>query len=158
MKLNILFLFLSAVILFSNCKNNKQASDKPDTTKNADTLKDISELSYIEIYRILFTNNNGGFDAHGDLYGQDAVSSISFSEEKNACGATIFLSNNSSKDSIKLAVKASFNFPGNPTKEMIRAYTIKPAGKISIGTSKLCYNSKEYLIQRKIISAGFSVN
>jgi len=154
MKLNILFLFLSATILISSCKSDKKSPHKSTINTTENTLKDISELSYIEIYYLLFTNNNGGFDAHGDLYGQGAVSSLSFSEETSSCGKGLFISNNSSSNIITFALKASFNFPGNPNSEMVRAYTLKANEKISVGNSKLCYNGKEYIINREIISAG----
>ena len=138
----------------SSCKTDKKSSDKSTINTTENTLKDISELSYVETYYLLFTNNNGGFDAHGDLYGQDAVSNLSFSEETSSCGKGLFLFNNSSTSKITFALKASFNFPRNPNKEMIRAYTIKANEKISVGNSKLCYNGKEYAIKREIISAG----
>jgi len=154
MKLNILFLFLSVTILISSCKSDKKSPDKSTINTTENTLKDISELSYIEIYYLLFTKNNGGFDAHGDLYGQDAVSNLSFSKETSSCGKEVFLSNNSSTNTITFALKASFNFLGNPNNEMVRAYTIKANEKISIGNSILCYNGKEYILNREIISAG----
>ncbi len=157
MKFNNNYLFLVVAILFLGCKNDKTNSDQTDSNIADTNLKDISELSYIEIYRALFVDKNGGFDAHGDLYGQDAVSYLSFSEESSSCGNIMYLSN-TSKDSITLALKSSFNFPGNPNKEMLRAYQLPPAEKISIGNSKLCYNGKDYNIKKEITSAGFNSN
>ncbi|AXT20425.1 hypothetical protein D7030_04705 [Flavobacteriaceae bacterium AU392] len=153
MKLKLLFLPLCIFLLCINCKNNNQTSD--DTPQSA--LKNISELSYLEIYRALFVDNNGGFDAHGDLYGQEAVSYLSFSEEADVCGNIMYLSNTSNK-SITLALKSSFNFPGNPENEMLRAYVLPANEKISVGNSKFCYNGKEYNIKKEIISAGFETN
>ncbi len=158
MKLNPLYLFLFASIFLSSCKNDKSTTDKANSNISDNVLKDISELSYLEIYHALFSDGNGGFDAHGDLYGQDAVSYLSFSEESSSCGNVLYLSNTSSNDTITLALKASFNFPGNPNKEMLRAYVVIPNVKISVGNSKLCYNGKEYAIKREITSAGFSSN
>ncbi|PKV52565.1 hypothetical protein ATE84_4685 [Aquimarina sp. MAR_2010_214] len=157
MKSHNLYLFLFLAILCFNCKNNKANSDKTDSNIIDTNIKDISELSYIEIYRALFVDNNGGFDAHGDLYGQDAVSYLSFSEESGSCGNAIYLSS-TSNDSIVLALKSSFNFPGNPENEMLRAYILPPKEKISVGSSKFCYNGKEYNIKKEIISAGFGKN
>lgn len=157
MKLNIL-LILSFSVLFINCKNNNQSVDKIDIDNTKIPLKDISELSYMEVYYALFTDNNGGFDAHGDLYGQGEISNVSIIEENSTCGKTLFLSNNSSENEITLAIKASFNLPGNPTHDMLRAYKLKQNEKISIGNSVLCYNGKEYAIKREIVSAGISNN
>ncbi|WP_298902578.1 hypothetical protein [uncultured Psychroserpens sp.] len=157
MKLHNFYLFLVATIFFLGCKTDKTNSNDTDSNITDTKLKDISELSYIEIYRTLFVDGNGGFDAHGDLYGQDAISYLSFSEEPDSCGNIMYLLN-TSKDSITLALKSSFNFPGNPNKEMLRAYKIPPNKKISVGNSKLCYNGKDYNIKKEITSAGFNKN
>jgi len=155
MKLNILF--LSVTLLFASCKNEKHTADDTNLKTNSPTLKNISELSYLEIYHALYVDDNGGFDAHGDLYGQDAVSSLNINTDNSDCGNVLFLLNNSDK-SIVLAVKASFNLTGNPTNEMTRAYNIKPTDTLSLGNSVLCYDGKEYPIKRDIISAGFITN
>ena len=157
MKLNILYLFLAATVLFSSCKKEKQDSDDTNLKTISPTIKNISELSYLEVYHALFTDSNGGFDAHGDLYGQDAVSSLVINSENSNCGNALFLLNNSDK-LIVLAVKASFSLTGNPTNEMTRAYNIKPTDTISLGNSVLCYDGNEYPIKRDIISAGFTTN
>ncbi len=158
MKLKILFLFLLIISISFSCKTDKPASSDTESKTTEIPLKDISELSYLEIYHALFVNKNGGFDAHGDLYGQEAVSSISFITKKSSCGDSIFLQNDSTTQTITLAMKASFNFPGNPQHEMLRAYTLKPTEKVSIGNSKLCYNGKEYTLKKEIVSAGFTNN
>ncbi|WP_299111694.1 hypothetical protein [uncultured Winogradskyella sp.] len=153
MKLNSIC-FLVIAILCLGCKNDKTTSETLDSNITETNLKHISELSYMEIYRALFVDNNGGFDAHGDLYGQDALSFLSFSKEPGSCGNIIYVSN-TSNDVITLALKSSFSFPGNPNNEMLRAYKIAPNQKISVGNSKLCYNGKEYDIKKEITSAGF---
>ncbi|OUR91908.1 hypothetical protein A9Q87_08895 [Flavobacteriales bacterium 34_180_T64] len=157
MKLNSLLLFLAVTVLFAGCKNEKHTTGDTNLKTNSPALKNISELSYLEIYHALFVDDNGGFDAHGDLYGQDAVSSLIINSENNDCGNALFLLNNSDKP-IVLAVKASFSLTGNPVNEMTRAYTIKPTDTLSLGHSVLCYDGKEYPIKRDIISAGFSAN
>ena len=157
MKLNIFFLFLAVTVLFTSCKKEKQTAGDTNLETNSPTLKNISELSYLEIYHALYVDDNGGFDAHGDLYGQDAVSNLIINTENSACGKALFLLNNSDK-SIVLAVKASFNLIGNPNNEMTRAYNIKPTDTLSLGHSVLCYDGKEYPIKRDIISAGFITN
>lgn len=154
MKLNLLFLL--AVLWLFSCSNDKSASENTTTEENGTVSKDISELSYLEIYHLLFTNNDGGFDAHGDLYGQEAMSSVSFQEKADSCGNILMLNNQSIEDTVTVAVKANFNFPGNPTKEMTRAYAIEPSGQVFVGKSQLCYNDNTYTIQRSIISAGYT--
>jgi len=156
MKLTTLFFVFILSILFVNCDNKKQTTNEKVNTVSETTLKNISELTYIEIYKILFTDSNGGFDVHGDMYGQDALSNIIILEEVSQCGKALFISNNSGEKEITVAIEAGFNLPGNPNTKMIRAYIVKPGGKISIGNSKLCYNGKEYILNRKIISAGFN--
>ncbi|TSE10204.1 MULTISPECIES: hypothetical protein [Aquimarina] len=157
MKFYIIILCLLPFTIFTNCKSDKQNSDKINVNSTEKEQKDISELSYLEIYHQLFSNKSGGFDAHGDLYGQEAISNLSISEHPSDCGNVLFLSNTADKI-ITLAIEASFNFPGNPNATMVRAYTINPNEKISIGNSILCYDNKEYDIKREIISAGFTTN
>ena len=157
MKFNILTLFIAVTVLLISCKGEKSSSGDTNLETNSPTLKNISELSYLEIYHALFIDNNGGFDAHGDLYGQEAVSSLVINTKNSDCGSSLFLQNNSEK-SITLAVKASFSLTGNPNKEMTRAYIIKPTETLSLGNSVLCYDSKEYPIKRDIISAGFTTD
>ena len=153
MKHKLLIIFAFSLFV-TGCKNDKpSATDTPSITK--ELKKDISELSYLEIYYALFTDNNGGFDAHGDLYGQAAVSDLTINSKNSDCGNGLFLLNDSDK-SITLAVKASFNLSGNPVHEMTRAYTIKPTDTLSLGNSVLCYDGKKYSIKRDIISAGYS--
>lgn len=154
----LFFFFVSALLLTSSCKNDKKYTDENNVNATNITLKDVSELSFMEIYRALFTSNNGGIDVHGDLYGQEAVSSLTILEEDSSCGKALFIINNSDDKEITLAIEASFNLPGNPNTQIIRGYMVKPAKKVSIGNSILCYNSKEYIINRKVISAGFTTN
>lgn len=146
---NITLLLLLLAFGCKDAKSTKQTSPEP-------VVKDISELSYIEIYEALFADSNGGFDAHGDLYGQEAISHLSILGQASSCGDALVLTSRDTEKGITLAIKANFNFPGNPNAEMIRAYTIKPAERISIGNSKLCYGGKEYTVQREIVSAGFA--
>ncbi len=135
----------------------KETTSSKKTTGPENTAKDISELSYLEIYQALFTDGNGGFDAHGDLYGQEATSELVIENGPDpACGEALSLRSKETEREITLAVRANFDLPGNPHTEMLRAYTIKPTETISIGTSKLCYNGKEYAVQREIVSAGFT--
>ena len=147
---------LVVILLICSCKDQKSSKQTSDITENP--MKDISELTYIEIYQTLFTDNNGGFDAHGDLYGTEAMPHLLIQKNiGSSCGDALLVSATSDAESeMNLAIRASFDFPGNQHKEMLRAYSIKPAEKISIGDSKLCYGGKEYDISREIVSAGFT--
>lgn len=143
MKLKISICSTILCLFLIGCKTDKK-SDK----------KDISEFTYMEIYHKLFNDKTGGFDAHGDLYGQGAKKSISIHKEAGKCGDNLFVFNNSNK-AIQFAIEATFNFPGNSIKRIVRAYKIKPADKLPVGATILCHNNKEYIIKREIISAGF---
>lgn len=151
-----LVLCLAFTVFLIGCKDVKSSSDKSSLNPPENVLKDISELTYLEIYHELFQDNNGGFDVHADMFGQGATSKLKIEGVNSSCGKALFLSSIVINDEISLAVKASFRFSGNPTNELIRAYKVKPAEKISIGHSKLCYNNEEYEIKREIISAGFT--
>ena len=155
MKLKILLVAVTFSLVFVSCKDGEKS--KETLPKQAETtLKNVNELSYIETYHVIFKDKSGGMDAHGDLYGQAANSNLKIENStiKSDCGDTLLLISDSDKE-IELAIKATFKLADNPTKEFIRAYVIKPTEKMVIGTSKVCYNGKEYQITREIISAGF---
>lgn len=152
MKLNTLLFVFCFSFFFINC-NDKNANKLNIPEEN--TLKDISELTYVEIYHQLFTKESGGVDMHGEMFGQEAVSSLKFSNENSSCGEALFITNSDSVRPVSLAIKASFSFPGNTIKEISRIYFLKPTEKLPIGHSLMCYNGKEYIINRDIISAGF---
>ena len=155
MKFKILFVVVTFSLVFSSCKDGKKSKDTLPKQTEA-TLKNINELSYIETYRVIFKNKSGGMDAHGDLYGQAAVSNLKIEKltKKPDCGDSLVLVSDSDAE-IELAIKATFKLEDNPTKEFIRAYIIKPTEQIAIGTTKVCYNGKEYQVTREIVSAGF---
>jgi len=155
MKFKILIAAVTFSLVFTSCKDVEKP--KEINSKQAETtLKNVNELTYIEMYHVIFKDKSGGMDAHGDLYGQAAISNLKIENAalKSNCGNTLLLVSDSAAK-IELAIKATFKFADNPTKEFIRAYTINPTEKITIGTSKVCYNGKEYQITREIISAGF---
>ena len=155
MKFKILIVAVTFSFMFSSCKDGVK-SKETNSTQSETTLKNVNELTYIETYHVLFKDKSGGMDAHGDLYGQAAVSNLKIEKAttKSDCGKSLLLVSNSNQE-IELAIKATFKLANNPTKEFIRAYVIKPTEKIVVGTSKVCYNGKEYQITREIISAGF---
>lgn len=155
MKFKILIAAVTFFLVFVSCKNGEKPKETNPKQVEA-TLKNVNELTYIEIYHVLFKDKSGGMDAHGDLYGQAAISNLKIenSTTKPDCGESLLLVSDSNQE-IELAIKATFKFADNPTKEFIRAYSIKPTEKMNIGTSKVCYDGKEYQITREIISAGF---
>jgi hypothetical protein len=155
MKFKTLITVATFSLVFLSCKDGEKSKDiLPKQSET--TLKNINELSYIETYRVLFKKNSGGMDAHGDLYGQAAISNLKIENStiKSDCGDSLLLVSDSNA-TIELAIKATFKLEDNPTKEFIRAYIIKPTEKIAIGTTKVCYNGKEYQVTREIVSAGF---
>lgn len=155
MKFKILMAVLTFSLVFVSCKDGEK-SKETNSNQAETTLKNVNELTYIEMYHVVFKDKSGGMDAHGDLYGQAAISSLKIETAtvKLDCGNSLLLVSDSDTK-IELAIKATFKFEDNPTKQFIRAYTINPTEKITIGTSKVCYNGKEYQITREIISAGF---
>ncbi|WP_133248394.1 hypothetical protein [Flagellimonas aquimarina] len=147
--------FLSFLFLFISCKDGKKETsiDKIETEQEA---KDISELSYQEIFYLLHDEDEYGVDYHGEVFGQDASKKISLiSTSSNTCGDKVVLQSSEGQLNITAAVKVSFSFPGNSSQEIHRLYTVKPGETVPVGNSKLCYNGSEYLIQREVVSAGF---
>ncbi len=146
---------LLVFLLFLSCKKGKRETINDDAKTEIKT-KDISELSYQEIFYLLHEENEYGIDYHGEVFGQDASKKVSLINlDPNACGNGVALQSTEGEMTIKTAVKVTFSFPGNPAKEIHRLYTVKPKETIPVGNSKLCYNGSEYIIQREVVSAGY---
>ncbi|RDY59762.1 hypothetical protein [Flagellimonas nanhaiensis] len=146
---------LILILLFVSCKNNKKEVVSDDS-KTEQTLKDISELSYQEIFYLLHSEEEYGIDYHGEAFGQDASHKVILVNlASDGCGNGVALRSTEDKMTLQAAVKISFRFLGNPANEMYRLYSVKPEETIPVGHSKLCYNGSEYIIQREIVSAGF---
>ena len=95
-------------------------------------------------------------DALGAVH-EDAVADVTLGlKDKTECGDAVWLSSAHSDENIKVAVRTTFNLPGNPANEMFRAYVVKPGESLPVGHNLLCYQGKEYQINREIASAGFT--
>ena len=149
-------LVILSILNFYSCKQENKANPA-SVGEEQETPKNISELTYPEIFFLLHDEDEYGMDVHGDLFGQDAVGDISLVVGDNTqCGDAIFIKSSHSSENIKVAVKTTFNFPGNPANEIFRAYVIKPGESLPVGHSLLCYQGTEYPINREIASAGFT--
>ena len=155
-KIYLLFILTLALTCFA-CKQEKKAVEHIDTEITEDTLRDISELSYIDIFYLLHKEEEYGMDVHGDMFGQEAIPSVSLITSGSAdCGDAISITNSHPSNEITAAVRTTFSFPGNPANEMFRAYVVKPGETTPVGHSMLCYKGTEYQIDREIVSAGFT--
>ena len=152
-----LLLILLFSLLGTSCKEGKKPDRQIDSEISETPLKDISELTYIEIFYLLHQEDEYGMDVHGDMFGQEAMNDVNLVNDGSTdCGNAISINNSHNSDNIKVAVKTTFKFPGNPANEMFRAYVIKPGETAPVGHSKLCYKGAEYDINREIVSAGFT--
>ncbi|UCD61744.1 MAG: hypothetical protein JSV59_04025 [Flavobacteriaceae bacterium] len=145
------------VLLTLACKQKRNSTQADDPKNPLDTIKDISELTYPEIFYLLHNEEEYGMDVHGDLFGQEAIADVElFVSSKSECGDALSLTSSHSSQNIKAAVRTSFNFPGNPANEMFRAYIVKPEEIVPVGHTRLCYKNREYEINREVVSAGFT--
>ena len=150
----LILAFFPIAVLVSCKKEKKQVSQ--EETQNEQKVKNISELSYQEIFYLLHDEDEYGVDYHGEVFGQDASSKAKLVKiDDSDCGDAIGLVNTDSSAVMEAAVKISFSFPGNEIKEFHRLYTVKPGETAPVGHSKLCYDGSEYTIQREVASAGF---
>jgi hypothetical protein len=149
------FSILIFLVLLLSC----QFKDKDSKTTNEDDIeiqqKNISDLTFMDIFKLLYSNESRGIDFHGSPFGQEAITDLKLIEAPDSCGMALSLTNLNKSKGIDLAVETAFNFPGNPNKNIVRAYKILPNASIPIGNSMLCYQNQQYIISRKILSAGF---
>ncbi|MCL6266933.1 hypothetical protein [Flagellimonas myxillae] len=145
-----IFLFLCY-----SCKDGRKSAPERNTDTQ-ESLKDISELTYQEIFYLLHDEEEYGVDYHGEAFGQDASALVSLvTLDSESCGHGVALRSSEKLRTIQTAVRVSFNFPGNPANEFHRLYTVKPEETHPIGNTKLCYKGSEYTIHREVVSAGF---
>ena len=155
-KISLLLILVLASIGLA-CKQEKKAAEQRNQEIIEDTLKDISELTYVDIFYLLHKEEEYGMDVHGDMFGQEAISSISLINSGSTnCGDAISITNSHPSNEITAAVRTTFSFPANPANEMFRAYVVKPGETTPVGHSMLCYKGNEYQIDREIVSAGFT--
>ncbi len=156
-KKTYIYLVLLSFVIIGSCKEKKQDSDK-EGSPGQEQLKNISELTYQEIFYLLHEENEYGMDFHGDMFGQEAASNVSLmSKSKTDCGNAMVLESSNTNNTLQVAVKTNFDFPGNPANEIFRIYIVKPGETVPVGHSTLCYNGAEYAINREIVSAGFVI-
>jgi hypothetical protein len=156
MNKKLIMCFLLVLTLVAACKEKKNQVNEASKMVE-EPLKDISELTYPEIFYLLHNEEEYGMDFHGDLFGQEAASFATFITEANSeCGEAVAIKSSNKEATIQVAVKTTFSFPNNPSNELVRLYKVKPEATIPVGHNKLCYNGDEYAINREIVSAGFS--
>lgn len=152
-------LYICLVLLFVTISSCKDKSEKVDMKSSLDETKqkDISELTYQEIFYLLHNENEFGVDFHGDSFGQEAAAEISLITKSGMdCGDAIALESSATDNTVQVAVKTTFRFPNNPANEIVRIYKVKPGETVPVGHNKLCYDGNDYAINREIVSAGFT--
>lgn len=152
-------LFLLVFFSICLCSCIKKSSN-PDALPQD---KHVSELTYIDIYHIaLAAENGGGVDFHGDSFGNDAADDLSIYANggcgNDDCGISLVMENKNAEKSISAVIKAKFKLPGNAVDEMIRVYRLEPGQATSIGCSHICHQENSYMIQREIVSAGYTAS
>lgn len=156
MNKKLIICFLVVFTIVGACKEKSNQVDEASKMVE-EPLKDISELTYPEIFYLLHNEEEYGMDFHGDLFGQEAASYVTFINSANPdCGEAVTIKSSNADSTIQVAVKTTFSFPNNPINELVRIYKVKPEATIPVGHNKLCYNGDEYAINREIVSAGFS--
>ncbi len=152
-----IYLVLLSFVVMGSCREKKHDTGK-ENSPGAEQLKNISELTYQEIFYLLHEENEYGMDFHGDHFGQGAASNVSLmSKSETDCGDAIVLESSDTNSTVQVAIKTNFDFPGNPANEIFRIYLVKPGETVPVGHSTLCYDGTKYAINREIVSAGFLV-
>lgn len=63
-------------------ENNSNNDDSITKTSN----KNVSELSVLDIYKLLYSNDNGGIDYHGNSYKQEGIPYLKINMKESKCG------------------------------------------------------------------------
>lgn len=151
-----LTLIAFALVVAGSCSSQTSEDSEGEEVQT----KDISELTFLEVYMLAFEDGSGGgMDFHGESFGVEAQSDLELIDGvpcmTKDCGTVQLLRNKNKEQELEVAIKASFLLPNNPAKEIYRYYLVPADSAVSVGCSHICHNGKRYPVKREINSAGY---
>ncbi|GAB4236490.1 MAG: hypothetical protein Tsb0034_11160 [Ekhidna sp.] len=153
----ILVLALLTGACSSTPSNEQSQAPVEESGKSAEAKKDVSELTFREVYDMVFGDFGKRREWHGEempntLTDMLAITAGEPCGEGN-CGEGLLLTNNADRP-IGVVVKGAYDIDGDQG-YMATEYEIEAGQSIDIGCSHLCYDGKSYLFDRKIVGSWY---
>lgn len=153
-----LILPLAFALTFCTTGTNKQSESNTDGLDTpVETKKDVSELTFSEVYGMVFGEFGNRREWHGEEMPNTLTNMLSIGSGEpcgeDNCGKDLLLTNNSDK-SIGVVVKGAYDIEGDQG-YMAVEYQIEASQSVKIGCSHLCYVGKSYLFDRQIVGSWY---
>ncbi len=156
MKTRSLIALIVAVLLAACQSGQKENANRQEREEG---LKPVSELSYGELWQLILADHNaGGKDVTSEDYQRDAMRQlveIVTGECGTDCGNQVQIQSTSSDRIVMIVIRFSFDIPGNPVTEILRAYDLGSMEKIPLGCTHFCYGGERFGVKREVLSATF---
>lgn len=157
---NTLSLILPLALLLSFCTsgNNKPPeSEAEEPVAAIENKKDVSELTFNEVYGMVFGESGNRREWHGEEMPNTLTNMLSIATGEpcgeDNCGNALSITNNSDK-SIGVVIKGAYDIEGDQG-YMAVEYEITAGQSVNIGCSHLCYVGKSYLFDREIVGSWY---
>ncbi|WP_420388299.1 hypothetical protein [Roseivirga sp.] len=162
MRIAKIFVLASFIICCTNaCSSSgqKSAGSADEEEQGAETVKDISELSLLDIDQIIFREDDGTRkEWHGDYLPNTLSDLIDMSSSgpcgEDDCGKKLTMTNKGDK-TMGVVTKLAFSIKGEAG-QMAREYLIGPGETLTIGCSHLCYHGESVLFERSIVGSWYA--
>lgn len=142
-----------------SCSSDKTKEEKMEEVEELveEAKKDVSQLTYRDIVKLVFNDEGQGIEWHGEAVSNSLQEMLSMTNEgscgDDSCGKEMFLINNDTI-AIEVIVKGAFDIEGDRG-HIARKYMVKPGETVSMGCSHLCYDGKAYLFDRSIVGSSY---
>ena len=154
------FWLLPLVIVFSLCappSKEQSVSSTDETSESTEVKKDVSELTYMEVYQAVFSEFGSRREWHGEEMPNTLTEMLTISSGEpcgeDNCGKALQLKNSSDR-SIGVVVKGAYDIQGDQG-YMAVEYEVGAGESIKIGCSHFCYNGESYLFDRQIVGSWY---
>jgi len=157
---NTLTLMLPLVLILNFCtpgSHNQSESNVDEPPTSSEIKKDVSELTFNEVYEAVFGEFGNRREWHGEEMPNTLTSMLSIGTGdpcgEDNCGQELLLTNSTDR-SIGVVLKGAYDIEGDQG-YMAVEYEIGAGESVNIGCSHLCYVGKSYLFDRQIVGSWY---
>lgn len=129
----------------------------PSCKQKKDSIVDISQLTYLQFYDLIFSDSSKRIEWHEDSNNLEAVKFILKRIEgkcEENCGDKVYLKNSYSERSVHVIVKSTFSVP-NMLPYIANHYTLAPGEEVFVACDLLCYKDDRFVLDHQVVVAEF---
>ena len=154
------FIFLYVLFVLSGCSGSNQNKDSSAVASEASSeeLKDVNDLTYMEVVELVFKDEGEGVEWHGEALPNEMKEALVIEEGgpcgEHDCGKTVSIRNTADKTIVAIT-RGDFDI-NDEQGYLARKYTILAGQTLSMGCSHLCYRGEAFPFRRAIVGSEFS--